>query len=447
MSDIDERIQRSIREVGDLFSGRLVPEFSGGRNRRAAVVAVTVAVVVAVPALLATVGTRPPQTALEEPGVGTGPDRLVPPSGDTGPEGTGGVEVSPLATPVSLPLRLLTVSHGPDRFVLTDLATGAATTYPRGLGNLPHETLSGAVFTPDGDLIVWADTAHLLPDARPDRALALTPRSELVAAGIAPSFRVIPTPAGDHAWLLQLGTGHDQNPIVDLISLHDGATILSVPIPGEIQPVGATQEGDLILNVYRPDTVEPADQISILRLSTDGTYHSIVDGGYAVATGATRILWLACPLDGQTLAERPPTGPDCELWTSNTDGTDEVPVNKNPDAEWVQVGGPDSPVDSGPLPVVSPDGRWALAALGHDLDENRQPASRSLVRVDLLSGEVEPIIEPTAPGPLVATWSRDGRWIVTIRSRDLLVIDTRDTTVTVPIPDVLPADSTLLAAG
>jgi Tol biopolymer transport system component len=99
-----------------------------------------------------------------------------------------------------------------------------------------------------------------------------------------------------------------------------------------------------------------------------------------------------------------------------------------------------------PLQTISPDGSTLLFAIGDELDVNGTPETSTLYAVDLASHETTAVAD--FPGrPPGATWSRDGQWIVLIDNRDIELIRLSDPKDRLTLPNVVPEDHWVLAAG
>jgi sugar lactone lactonase YvrE len=129
-----------------------------------------------------------------------------------------------------------------------------------------------------------------------------------------------------------------------------------------------------------------------------------------------------------------------------TDGIDRATIPKPAPGTWFWVGGPGGPSDAMPLQTISPDGSTLLFAIGDELDVNGTPETSTLYTVDLASHQTTAVAD--FPGrPPGATWSRDGQWIVLIDSRDIELISRTDPENRFTLPNIIPEEHWVLAAG
>jgi len=203
-----------------------------------------------------------------------------------------------------------------------------------------------------------------------------SPTSCLVGRSGFVRLRVVPTPDGNRAWLVQPGITHgsdDYPTLVELLAIGDGSTLLSLETDGTAFPVAATNAG-LVLNTHSwfdtgdGFTVEPGSEI-VVHLSDDGITNRVGEGT-AIAASPTKVVRLASD----------------QLFVSAPDGTSEVEVTKSFDGTWIGVGGPMIPSHAMPLQTVSPDGSEVLIGLGRELDVNGTPAYSELIAVSLRNG-------------------------------------------------------------
>ena len=351
--------------------------------------------------------------------------------------------VTALSVDQSIPLRVLAVRPNNPSLAVIDLEEGTVTVYPPGVHALPLDATGGAVMTPRRQLIVWTSGVARLFSGSLDRVdEELGPNPPRSISGIAPSLRVVPTPAGDKAWLVQPGIGYgtETHPtLIELVEIPRGRRLLSIEADANAFPVAATGNG-LVLNTERlTDTgdgwvTEPGSE-HVLHLQEGGGM-SGVGPGRAIATSSTVIVRLVCASDGS----------GCELRLSNLDGSEKRIVPKPVDGEWGGVGGPGIPSEAMPLQTVSREGIEVLMAIGQDFDVNGKPAQSALLAVRLEDGATRTLTEFEGPTPL-ATWSHDGAWVALLDRDDIELVDATDPERTISLRDVIPHDHFPLAAG
>lgn len=348
--------------------------------------------------------------------------------------------VSPSVSSISLDqpvsLRVLAVRPNNPSLAVIDLAEGTTTVYPPGAHALPRDATDGAVSMPDRGWIIWTQgVARLFAGSLDHVDLVLGPRPQREIRGFATALRVVPTPDNDRAWLVQPGITFGENDyrtLVELVTLTDGAVLLSLEVDGEAIPVATTDQG-LVLNTRsRLDTedgstVEPGSEV-VVHLTDDGNTFQVGEGT-AVAAGPTRVARLS----SNRLLIGAPDGIDFE-------------VAKPFDGTWIEVGGPMIPSTAMPLQTVSPDGTELLISLGRQLDVNAKPADSELIGVSLLDGSTRTIAEFEGPTPY-ATWSSDGNWIALFWQKDITLINSIDSETVIHMEDVVPPDHFPLAAG
>lgn len=345
--------------------------------------------------------------------------------------------VSSIPIDQDVSLRILAVRPNNPSLAVIDLAERTTTIYPPGAHAMPLDATDGAVATPEGDWIVWTSgVASLFAGSLDQVDLVLGPNPPRHITGYAPALRVVPTPDGARAWLVQPGItyGQDHFPtLVDLIVVGDSASLLSIETEGSAFPVAATDSG-LVLNVH--DWLETGDGF-VTEPGTEFTVHMLEDGttvpigeGRAIAASPTRVARIASD----------------RLLVSALDGNGEVEVVKPSDGTWMQVGGPMIPSDAMPFQTVSPDSSEVLVRLGRDLDANGTPAYSELFAVNLSNGNTRRIADSNGTTPL-ATWSSDGEWIALFWRDDITLVNSADTGTQILLEDVIPEDHFPLAAG
>lgn len=342
----------------------------------------------------------------------------------------------PIEEPVSL--RVLAVrGNNPPSLAVVDLSEGETTIYEMGVHALSADPVDGAVATPEGDWIIWSSgIAYRFSDSLDTVGAKLGPDPPRQISGYAPALRVIPTPDGTRAWLVQPGItyGSENHPtLVDLVTLDDAASLLSVEVDGSAFPIASTNTG-LVLNTHRwLDTgdgfvTEPGSE-TIIHLTDDGAT-SQVGNGWAIAASPTRIARTA----------------NGELVISDPDGDNQVQVTKPIEGSWIDLGGPMVPSDAMPLQTVSPDESQLAVSIGQDLDANGNPPYSELIAVDLSDGSTRTLSQFNGRTPN-ATWSADGEWIALLSPDDITLINATDPNNTQSLEDVIPDYHYPLAAG
>ena len=359
-----------------------------------------------------------------------------PRSSTTESPGEPSVTPIPIEEPVSL--RVLAVrGNNPPSLAVVDLSEGETTIYEMGVHALSANPVDGAVATPDGDWIIWSNgIAYRFGDSLDAIDVQLGPDPPRQISGYAPALRVVPMPDGTRAWLVQPGItfGSDDYPtLVDLITLDDAASQLSVEVDGAAFPVASTNTG-LVLNTHRWfDTgdgfvTEPGSETTI-QLADDGTATQ-VGTGWAIAASPTRIA-------------RMNSG---ELVISDPDGSNQVQVTKPFEGTWIDLGGPMVPSSAMPLQTVSPDGSQLAVSISQDLDANGKPVYSELIAVDLNDGSIRTLAQFDGPTPYT-TWTSDGEWVALLGPDDITLINATDPNNTQSLEDVVPDEHYPLAAG
>jgi len=350
---------------------------------------------------------------------------------------SGEPSVTPIALDQSIPLRVLAVRPNNPSLAVIDLSERTTTVYGPGVHALPLDATDGAVATPSRDWIIWTNgVARLFSDGldHVDQILGPSPPREI--SGFAPAIRVVPTPDSRRAWLVQPGITYGDNDhatIVDLVDIEDGSVLLRSETDGSAFPVAATDDG-LVLNSHNwldtgdGFTEEPGSEVTIL-LNADGSTNQI-GAGRALAASANRVVRVTSN----------------QLLISDPDGSNEVEVLQPFDGAWVDIGGPGIPSDAMPFQTVSPDGSEVLISLGREFDVNGSPGYSELIAVDISDGSTRSLAEFDGTTPN-ATWSSDGEWIALFWQDDITLIDAFDSTVVIPLEDVVPAGHFPLAAG
>lgn len=351
--------------------------------------------------------------------------------------------VSPLDLEVRVPLRILAVDPITSSLAMIDLEHGTATRYPPGTHPLSGDPVKGAVITAGGETLIWTGQEAWRFLESLDRADGvLRPADVADVPGIAPSLAVAPNPGSTEVWLVQQGHGccgsTNRQTMAELVDLATGEQVLRAELDPNSSPAVATTDG-LLFNTFA--MVETTDGLAIepgsplvRQLSPTGAV-STVGTGTAIAATSSILVRMVCDA----------TEADCDLLLSDSQGGNTVTVDRPTPGGWYPIGGPAIPTESPPLPTISPDGYRLLIAT--DLG-GADEGSRNLALwvLDMADGTTHGVANLEVPMP-VATWSRDGRWIVVIDERDLLLIDADDPATTLSIPGAIPDDHYPLAAG
>lgn len=369
-------------------------------------------------------------TTTTEPGTAT-----------TGPQAS--PIVSDLESTTPLPpvaIRVLAVRRSSP--VVLDFEARTVTVYPSGSHAVPlGGFIDGAVAAPNGDLIIWTQgVARLFTDTLAAVGAELGPVDLREVSGIAPALRVVPSPDGDLVWVVQPGLPSlgsprpDHSTLVELVAVPSGELLASYEVDPNAFPIGATSSG-LVLNMHTwIDTgdgfiSEPGSE-QILHLLRDGTLVNVSQGhAIAVTPSAVAIL------NGDRLI------------IGSADGGSSYDIPKPVPGTWFEVGGPGIPSEAMPLQTVSPDGSRLLVGIADSLDVNRTPRSSTLFSMDLETGVATTIDRWSGPGTPLATWSRDGQWIVLVDNQDITLISLTDPENRFTLPGVVPEEHWVLAAG
>ena len=267
----------------------------------------------------------------------------------------------------------------------------------------------------------------------------------LVLEAVEPAFsmRVLRLPVRDGIWVVYAG---GPNTVADLYTLSDDQRIVRATVEDNAFPIGVSESG-LILNTEQLlDTgdgfaVDPGSE-RVVALNPVGDVLDL-GPGVAIAATPTDVARFVCPSDEQA----------CDVYRANdlvvsSVGGDDVlhSIEKPSEGTWLRVGGPMIPHDSMTLNTVSPDGSRLLIRLGQDLDVNGSPASSQLIVVDLTTGETRILADDGNEMPM-ATWSTDGRWVVTFWGSDVTAIEVANPANRFSYEDLIPDGQFPLAAG
>ncbi len=339
------------------------------------------------------------------------------------------------------PIDLSVLSVRPNRLSLavTDLRARTTETYPPGSTALGPDAASGASVTPRGDVAVWVGGAvYVFPAGDlSGEPVVLSPTRTNLVPGVALELFVQPDPAGERLWIVQPGSAcHDEptQTIVEHVDIDTGEVLASLDLPDRAFPVGETDRG-LIANLHTTVStgdgciVDPASH-RIGALRGDGTMEDL-GPGVAIATWENHVV--LTPRDGS------------EIIIRNLDDDTERNVTIPEAGTWSDVGGPAIPSTAQPLPGVSTDGRLLVANTGPERDAAGEATTSALYAIDLTTGQPIRLAEFGDWAPL-ATWSKDGNWVLLVRGRDLELLDPADGT-TIYLPEAVPDEHFVLGAG
>lgn len=365
------------------------------------------------------------------------------PSSGTPAEGEYARETAVTSLPLeeSVALQVVAVNPTSGGIAVADLALETLTLYAQNDGGVPPSSLEGAAVTPIGETILWADgTARLFAGGLDSVGVELGAAPPRLVDGIAPALQIIPVPGSEHAWVVQPGIGYgpdQQTTLVELVDLSARSAVRRLEVEPASIAVAATN-GGLVLNTSQ--LTETADGL----IDERGTQRVVVVGsngatrdvgaGVAFAAAEGNIARLVC-----TSASPECAAGNNELLVTDIHGNDERPVLPPRPGAWIPVGRPPTPTQSASIQTLSPDGSRLL--IGHR--QEGRDASTRLIVVDLDEGTHKTLGQfddmPPSPAWPLATWSRDGRWIVLLFEREIRLIDAANPDNTATLTDALPA--------
>lgn len=350
------------------------------------------------------------------------------------------VVLAPGGAPASSALSLRVLAVDPTGLpVEVDLATMTVT---RAAG-FPQPVDGGAV-VPGGGIITWAQgRATYYPDGLESsaRPLGEEPRE---LPGIAPEVRVVPTPDGRRAWLVEPGVGYgDQHAptLARVVDLASGALGDVVELDAPAHPVGATIDGLVLATERLVDAgdgwvTEPGSE-RVVVLNEDGGLTE-VGGGLAIGTTADAVVRLTC--EASPCAEGSPQ----EVIATRSNGKEIASVPLDPGLRWHPLSAPAVPGTTLPLPTVSPDG--SKLVLGGQRPGPDGPTWEGHL-VDFHRGRVTRVEGLGAVSEAVAAWSGDSRWIAVLSGSDVRLVDASGTPHVASETQALPAGHHAIAAG
>ena len=170
-------------------------------------------------------------------------DRSV--TATTRPLATAGPVASPLRIDERIPLRILAVRPNNPRLAVIDFDAHSTTIYAPGVHSLPLDATDGAVMTPNREVVIWTlGAARLFTGRLNEPGVVLGGEPPRETDGFAPTLRVVPTPKGELAWLVQPGISYgdsDYHPtLVSLIDLSTGRVLMNAQADANSFPVAAT---------------------------------------------------------------------------------------------------------------------------------------------------------------------------------------------------------------
>jgi hypothetical protein len=313
--------------------------------------------------------------------------------------------------PESIGLEVIAVDPNERSVAVVDFVTGTIHRYRPGQYEAPGDGIDGASGG-GGFTHLWAngriwtywplDSAPLAYQPEPLRQV---PDSTL---------QVLPAPDGEHNWLVQHGSDSEPT-LIELVNVVEFqlSREMATEIEGPWRPVGATI-GGLILTSQDP---EPRTNM----VSSDGTMETGWEGT------ALSVGW-----NGAAIVQ-----PDGSLVVADATLDDLVRVEKPSEGEWVSVG---EVASSSSPPVITGADRY-LVMLAEESDRD---SAGDLVMIDS-SGLATSIFE-LSEGTHVASWSRDGNWVVVVEGLSVTLVSMRDGT-RAPLGDLIPESHVVLAAG
>ncbi|MEX0797725.1 MAG: hypothetical protein WD274_13650 [Acidimicrobiia bacterium] len=317
--------------------------------------------------------------------------------------------VARFSSPESIGLELIAVNANQRSVAVVDFVTGTVHQYGPDQYEAPADAIDGASGG-GGFTHLWANgtvSTYWPIDGDP---LVYQPEPLREVSGIAPTLEVLPAPDGDHTWLVQ--PGFDSEPtLVELVNVvgFELDRQMSTEIGGVWHPMGATMDG-LILS-----SDDSGQLTRLVRL--DGSVGAEVEGT------ALSVSW-----HGVVILR-----PDGSLILTDARLEDPRPVEKPGEGIWASVGGPVVPATS---PPIRTGGDRYLVMLADG-------SAGSLVVIDALG--VATIIDEVSGAPL-ASWSRDGRWVVVVEGSSVTLVSREDGSV-VPLGDLIPDSHFVLTAG
>ncbi len=331
-----------------------------------------------------------------------------------------GLDVDPalvdrFSVPKAIGLELVAVD-GRDVAVV-DFVTGTVHRYQPDTYPAPDNLIDGASGG-GGFLYLWAQGVISVYSGtrfnRPPQQFEPDPLRQI--PGIAPSLSVVPAPDGDHAWLVQPGTG-DEPTLLEYVNLMemDVDRLSTSQRPGSWHPLGTTTQGLVLVN-------DDEDAPATILVGPGGEVTAEIPGtALSVGWGGAAILQ-----------------PDGTLAVTGAGLTQLHPVDKPHEGTWVPVGGPTVPSDS--PPAVTGTHRFLVG-----LSNGSDPSPGGDLVVVNGSGVATTLWE-FPPGAHVASWSRGEDWVVVIEGSAVTLIPI-DGGEPVPLGDLVPEGFVVLTIG
>lgn len=363
-----------------------------------------------------------------------------------GPAVTG---VTEFEVDVPIPLTIFAMDNR--NLTAIDLESGQSLAYE----GFATDGVAGAVADSQGRLITWTyePTLRVFSPDLTQVTMEKGPTDLLFDQG-----RVIPTVEGDELWVVSIGhpDGDEQAPtVVSRYSVPEGDLLGQYELEGRVFPVAATARGllfnkEVLVETADGWTTEPGSD-EVIHLGFDG---EITELGPGMATAAGDSLAIIdCPherTDGNCYINAVTGEPQNALYRLDIDTATRDSIDRPVTGTWFDVDGPIIPSDSMPLSSVSADGDRLLAGLAPRFDIHGMPQEATLLEVDLVDGTSRTLQEPF--GNLMATWSRDGKWVVTFEIEDegpidVTVINAAEPDVTFTYENLIPSGQYPLATG
>ena len=325
--------------------------------------------------------------------------------------------VSRFSPPQPIGLELIAVNANARSVAIVDFVTGTVHLYEPGQFVAPTDAIDGASGG-GGFIHLWANgTIYSYPGALDAEPLVYEPDPRRQTPGIASTLEVLPSPDGEHTWLIQPGF-RDNPTLVELVNLVEVriTRLMSAEIDGAWQPVGATIEGVVLAGGYP----EPLTRL----VGADGTVRAELPGT------ALSVGW-----NGAAILR-----PDGSLIVTDPRLENPIPIDKPGEGEWVSVGGPIVPATS--PPVRTGTDRF-LVMLAQHPSQARHTAG-DLIVVDA-AGVAATIYELSQASHL-ASWSRDEDWVVVVEDSSVTLVPV-DEGGKMPLGALVPDSHWVLTAG
>lgn len=318
--------------------------------------------------------------------------------------------IARFSPPQSIGLELIAVNPNERSVAVVDFVTGTVHQYGPDRYEAPADAISGASGG-GGFIHLWANgtvSTYWPIDGDP---LVYQPEPLRETPGIAPTLEVLPGPDGDVTWLVQ--PGHDEPTLIELVNVvgFELNRLMATEIDGIWHPMGATVDG-LVLSSDEsgsPRTALVSPEGNVVT-DVEGTALSVGWNGVAILRADGSLILTDARLENPSQVDKPGAG------------------------DWSSVGGPVIPAESPPAKTGADD---YLVLLG-------DASVGSLVVIEA-SGAASVIYE-TDSGPSLASWSRDGGWVVVVEGLSVTLVSREDGSVE-PLGDLIPDGHFVLSAG